>query len=86
MHRCLVVSDIVLEIVDDLSPPPGERLYHPQKFSMELRTLAVMARSCKIFYEPCMDALWKVNHSLEHITRCLPPSVPKGIYDVRSTH
>ncbi|KIP11148.1 hypothetical protein PHLGIDRAFT_157377 [Phlebiopsis gigantea 11061_1 CR5-6] len=78
MHRCLEIQDIVLEVIERLAPPASERLYHPQKFSRELGALAAMSRTCRAFYEPCMDALWKVQNSLAGIVRCLPPAIPAG--------
>lgn len=84
MHYCLLISEIILEVVDALTPDAEERV-HPnvQKFSAEKATLAAMARTCKAFYEPSMNALWKVVVSLGCITQCLPLSVAPDKCNVR---
>ncbi|KAF7329238.1 hypothetical protein MKEN_00184500 [Mycena kentingensis (nom. inval.)] len=61
MHPCLHIPELVSSIVDNFN------------FSdVEQRTLAGLARTCKSFHGPALDALWRHQTSLDPILACLP--------------
>ncbi|OAX35231.1 hypothetical protein K503DRAFT_380645 [Rhizopogon vinicolor AM-OR11-026] len=50
MHRALSVLEVLLDIFDHLHPA--------SKCSTRPRTLAAVARTCKLFHKPAMNLLW----------------------------
>ena len=59
MHRCLMIVEVVRAIADSIDP-------------YETSTLLHMALSCKAFFDPVMDALWRTLQTPGHIIRTLP--------------
>ncbi|OAX35233.1 hypothetical protein K503DRAFT_746259 [Rhizopogon vinicolor AM-OR11-026] len=57
MHQALFISEIFLDIV---SAP-----------SLPRQSLAALARTCKTFHEPAMDALWADMHGIEPLLGCV---------------
>lgn len=70
MHHALHVVDLITEIVDEVARHPD--FDWPPLPSQQLADLAAMARTCKLFYEPAMNALWKVIHTQFHLIQWLP--------------
>lgn len=60
MHRCLQIPDIQYLILAECF------------VEHERRSCAVMARTCKAFYEPAMDALWRKLDGLGPLIHCMP--------------
>ncbi|KAJ7226753.1 hypothetical protein GGX14DRAFT_488260, partial [Mycena pura] len=53
----------------------GKYLLHFDTHELDQRyrpDLAALARTCKIFKEPALDALWRSQHTLDNILRLLP--------------
>ncbi|KAG6381572.1 hypothetical protein JVT61DRAFT_166 [Boletus reticuloceps] len=76
MHNALLISEVLGYIVDHLAEgttllSPG--LYPPQDYDKAGRqALAVLARTCRAFSEPALDAVWRRLYSLKPFIRCLP--------------
>ncbi|KAF7973486.1 hypothetical protein HWV62_15100 [Athelia sp. TMB] len=64
MHRCLMISEIVMNIAKEIGED-GDG-YEPWN------TLAKLARTCRVFSEPALDALWRVQGSLLPVLRTMP--------------
>lgn len=62
MHRSLQIPEILSEILASISP-------ESQK---DRASQAAMARTCKLFYEPAMNALWFKINSITPLLKCLP--------------
>ncbi|KAF9452100.1 hypothetical protein P691DRAFT_831789 [Macrolepiota fuliginosa MF-IS2] len=60
MHPCLQVYDILEHICSELAS------------SDSLDALAKLARTCTIFLDPALNALWDTIPTLEPLVRCLP--------------
>ncbi|KAJ7199164.1 hypothetical protein GGX14DRAFT_373237 [Mycena pura] len=56
MHRCLQIHEMIDVIVSHLSRS----------------ALAVMARTCNMFHDPALDLLWREQHGLDNVLRCMP--------------
>ncbi|KIK77603.1 hypothetical protein PAXRUDRAFT_834947 [Paxillus rubicundulus Ve08.2h10] len=75
MHRCLLVNEIVCLIFefikewDEYPPQDGESKWSHTEGK---RTLASLARTCRTFKEPALDALWMKLDSLDPLIRVLP--------------
>ena len=65
MHRCLLVKELVLLIMECL--PDGDNLD-----SESLKTLASLARTSKWLSDPALNILWKDQTGFENILRCMP--------------
>ncbi|KAF7971655.1 hypothetical protein HWV62_20616 [Athelia sp. TMB] len=64
MHRCLMISEIILNIANEI-----EVNYERNE---PWNTLAKLARTCRVFSEPALNSLWRVQSSLEHLLRTMP--------------
>lgn len=60
MHTCLQVEDIVHEIIKVFSD------------ARDRRSITTVARTCKAFHEPAMDALWRKLDGLGPLLECMP--------------
>ncbi|KAI0812295.1 hypothetical protein BC629DRAFT_1436394 [Irpex lacteus] len=60
MHTCLQVEDIVHEIIKVFSD------------ARDRRSITTVARTCKAFHEPAMDALWRKMDGLGPLLECMP--------------
>jgi hypothetical protein len=70
MHRCLYIPEILCQIISatDVEDPAGPLWgSEPDRF-----TLASLARTCRLFYEPASDALWKTQYNLCALVKCMP--------------
>ena len=67
MHHALEIQEILADIFHHI-PPVSD------KYSLENPnpTLAALARICRAFNEPALDALWEALPNLAPIARCLP--------------
>ena len=64
MHRCLRIQEIIHEISESISETPF--------FRCPKLGLARLARTCKTFYEPAMDVLWRDIQDIEVLLKCFP--------------
>ena len=71
MHRCLWIQEVLHNIFDNLADdlPSLETRGWP---TVGHATLAQLARTCKAFTEPALDALWRFQPSLAPLVQCLP--------------
>ncbi|GJE94366.1 hypothetical protein PsYK624_105350 [Phanerochaete sordida] len=78
MHRCLLVPEIIRLITEEMSSFESEVFSDGSYFlgewpislpQDERASFAALARVCKVFYEPAMDALWKNLDSLDRVLR-----------------
>ncbi|KAG2048324.1 hypothetical protein BDR06DRAFT_962834 [Suillus hirtellus] len=65
MHQALLVPEVLLEIFAYVNTIPSTQTTSTQK------SLAALARTCKIFHEPAMDLLWTEIHGLEPLLGCV---------------
>ncbi|GJE88286.1 hypothetical protein PsYK624_043690 [Phanerochaete sordida] len=72
MHRCLQVTEILLQILDELAPPDRRSAWSSASGEIEQTSLAALARTCQTFYEPAMDVLWEHLTDIDHLLACLP--------------
>ncbi|EGN94131.1 hypothetical protein SERLA73DRAFT_188726 [Serpula lacrymans var. lacrymans S7.3] len=61
MHSCLCITEILEEIFE-----------HAFAAKYGSSTLAVLARTCRVFSEPALDILWRKQTSLIPLLKCLP--------------
>lgn len=69
MHRALHIPEVLQEVIYILSPQEEQErhLKLTSKISEKLADLASMARTCQCFYEPAMNALWRVLYDPKHL-------------------
>ena len=68
MHICLLPVEVLLDIFASIDPDrPG--------FDTNVSTVAVLARTCRKFKEPALDALWKDVIGFKPLILCLPRGV-----------
>ena len=87
MHRCLQVPDLALKIVEECMPDYRERCFantsrpgkgtHAEAWAAR-RTLAALARTCRVLQGPALDVLWYYQFGLRHLIECLPEDLRKG--------
>ncbi|EIW78127.1 hypothetical protein CONPUDRAFT_156137 [Coniophora puteana RWD-64-598 SS2] len=65
MHDCLLVIEIFRVICEQLASSSTE--HHA--------ALSAVARTCRVFKEPALDALWAELDKLEPLIRCLPEAL-----------
>ena len=75
MHNALLIAEVLGCIVDCLAE--DGTVWDPTPFPAKdtrkaRRALAVLARTCRAFSKPALDALWCRLHSLEPFVPCLP--------------
>lgn len=80
MHRAMTISEVFGVVVDCLTE---DTVLHSSFVTEDTdkagrRALAVLARTCRAFSEPALDALWFRLHSLRPFVLCLPT---KAWYD-----
>lgn len=71
MHRCLWISEIVVNIAEEVLQ--DEEWEIPTSWD----TLAKLARTCRMFSEPSLSALWRVQSSLIPLLRTMPDDLWK---------
>ncbi|KAJ6453917.1 hypothetical protein C8R45DRAFT_1112181 [Mycena sanguinolenta] len=62
MHRSLRIPEIISQIFSHLDPDPGAGA----------ADLAALARTCRIFHDPALDALWWEQDTIMNLMRCMP--------------
>ncbi|KAJ6459883.1 hypothetical protein C8R45DRAFT_542086 [Mycena sanguinolenta] len=62
MHRSLRIPEIILQICSHLNPDPRAGA----------ADLAALARTCRIFHDPALDALWWEQDTIMNLMRCMP--------------
>lgn len=74
MHHCFQIPEIVNSVVDAVATTG-----YPNLPPAQTRTSAAsVARSCRLFYEPSMGALWGCLDSLDLLILCLPSDTWEG--------
>ena len=68
MHICLLVS---IEVLTNIFAA----IYEGSSKENSLRTFAALARTCRRFKEPALNALWKDMDSFMPLILCLPEDV-----------
>lgn len=63
MHRCLEVEDVVYLILMQCC---GQR---------DRKSVTRLARTCRAFYEPAMDVIWRKLDSLGPLLECMPKTL-----------
>ncbi|OSC98807.1 hypothetical protein PYCCODRAFT_916029 [Trametes coccinea BRFM310] len=73
MHDCLLLPDIFQRILDFVEVEVPDRFYasHNQDH-WKNGSLARLARTCRVFHEPALNALWKHQTTLAPLVRTLP--------------
>lgn len=66
MHRCLWISEIVVNIAEEVL------LDEEWEVPASWDTLAKLARTCRMFSEPSLNALWRFQSSLMPLLRTMP--------------
>ena len=65
MHHALQIEEILSNIFHHFVPAVGMLWREPDP------VLAALARTCRAFKEPALDALWMVLHDLSPLVGCL---------------
>ena len=71
----ILISEVLRSIVDCLAEDTVwciENLVDEDTDKAARRALAVLARTCRAFSKPALDALWRKLQSLEPFILCLP--------------
>ncbi|KAF7973485.1 hypothetical protein HWV62_15098 [Athelia sp. TMB] len=63
MHRCLWISEIVANIANEIEQ---------EGWDEKCSTLAKLARTCRMFSEPSLNSLWRVQKTLVPVLRTMP--------------
>ncbi|EIW81803.1 hypothetical protein CONPUDRAFT_164570 [Coniophora puteana RWD-64-598 SS2] len=79
MHGALFIAEILQHIFHCFS----DEFYRIRGSSGNERTLSTLARTCKTFKEPALDALWENIASLDPFIKCLPYEAWKFIEATR---
>ncbi|KIJ61443.1 hypothetical protein HYDPIDRAFT_115914 [Hydnomerulius pinastri MD-312] len=69
MHRCLLIPELVCAIIAECDADPPH--WGPDKISAQ-KTMASLARTCRIFKDPALDILWAHMSHLSQLILCLP--------------
>ncbi|RDB21614.1 hypothetical protein Hypma_011192 [Hypsizygus marmoreus] len=64
MHLALYINEIISLICDNLKAPDVDTV-----------SLGRLARTCRVFTEPALDALWEMQESLGPLTQVMPPDL-----------
>jgi hypothetical protein len=67
MHICLLPIEILIDIF--------AAIYEVDYKKRSLRTFAALARTCRRFKEPALNALWKDMNDFMPLVLCLPEDV-----------
>lgn len=70
MHACLYISEIFAIICNELRVAPNDELDSAE--NKDLASLAVLARTSRIFYELALNALWCGIPNLIPLLLCMP--------------
>ncbi|KAA1477219.1 hypothetical protein DENSPDRAFT_844418 [Dentipellis sp. KUC8613] len=85
MHKALYSPDILLYIIEILCPSKPGFTCHYDHYNEDDSTggrsaLAALARTARIFLDPCLNAIWRHLFSLSPLLNCLDDS-PNAILD-----
>ncbi|KAF8066940.1 hypothetical protein FPV67DRAFT_1416743 [Lyophyllum atratum] len=69
VHRCLLVPDIIHLLCDTIVAARFGNSHLP--------TLAVLARTCRLFYEPALDRIWMNLDGIVPLIKCMPSDLWK---------
>lgn len=73
MHRSLLLPEILSRILDFLEVMPYDDFYaSDSQLRCHNASIARLARTCRAFLEPCLDALWKRQLTLAPLMKTLP--------------
>ncbi|CAL1695410.1 unnamed protein product [Somion occarium] len=74
MHPALCIDEILLQVFSYLRPPNNRwnDRYYVGKIRSARKTLASMARTCKLFSEPALNLLWERQNSILPLLKVLP--------------
>ncbi|KAF8177978.1 hypothetical protein K438DRAFT_1769811 [Mycena galopus ATCC 62051] len=72
MHRALQIAELVEMICSHLAPGQPSAWITSTDDSFLRGHLLSLAKTCKVFREPCLDALWKYQTTLLNLLRCMP--------------
>ncbi|KDQ51684.1 hypothetical protein JAAARDRAFT_210967 [Jaapia argillacea MUCL 33604] len=76
MHACLQLPELLSQIIEFLSPDPP--------WAKGTSNLATLARTCRLFYEPALDALWEHQSDLGPLIKCMPKDLWDESEDLES--
>lgn len=76
MHRALYITEIVESILQEIaaqvtSADPGERHRHTGLTRDAYKTIRSLGSMARVFYEPCLDAMWHTQTSLVPLLRSI---------------
>jgi hypothetical protein len=73
MHRALEILEIIEMICGHLPQPSANPYLRLDEHDLPMaRSLAALARTSKNFQNPALDALWRVQHTLLNLLKCMP--------------
>ncbi|KAJ7471675.1 hypothetical protein B0H11DRAFT_1811961 [Mycena galericulata] len=78
MHRALQILELIEMICAHLPAKPFGHPDNSPQWTKSRGALAVLARTCKTFQEPALDALWSHQGNLFHIIACMPQDLWAG--------
>jgi len=76
MHHCLEISEILLLILEFITPP--NETYPWLGIRASIKTYAALAITCHMFSEPALDFMWR-NRDLSHLVL----SMPEDLWDMK---
>ncbi|KAG1892904.1 uncharacterized protein F5891DRAFT_1068422 [Suillus fuscotomentosus] len=85
MHRALLVSEILVQIFDNLSQPPISEILDTWLPSSTGKSLASLALTCTTFHELAMDLLWCNMLGLRPLLGCVT-RLHSVVYDSESVY
>lgn len=80
MHHCLYITEIIGKVVESLADDyyaaslndDSELYVSLPNYDEYASALNALARMCKVFQEPALNALWWRQGSLGNLVRCMP--------------
>jgi hypothetical protein len=76
MHNCLLIPEIVTQVCFDLYDPNTREDDRYGGMDVEYPgTLAALAMTCKVIYEPALDVLWSSLVSVAPLLLTMPPDL-----------
>ncbi|KAG0709191.1 hypothetical protein DFH29DRAFT_778848, partial [Suillus ampliporus] len=69
MHYALKLNDIIYILFRHVNEPS---VNHEPGGNVGQKTLAALARTCRLFHEPALDVLWGDLYFPHPLIRCLP--------------
>jgi hypothetical protein len=76
MHNCLLIPEIVTQVCFNLFDPKTREDPWYEGIDVEYPgTLAALAVTCKVLYEPALDVLWSSLASVAPLLLTMPPDL-----------